>query len=362
MLAAFGLFLATALFGRRLVRLRLPADGLDRSLHAGRALDRGRPQRAHAARQGAAGSRAKIVRKAAKHAAWLLIAFADRRRLDHVLQRRADRGPASSSPARRRLGAYFFVGLFTATTYLLAGLAREQVCTYMCPWPRIQGGVLDEDTSSSPTSAGAASRAASTRRARAARAAATASTATTASRSARPASTSATASSSNASAAACASMPATTSWTRIGRPRELITYDSERNQAAARRRPAAGHPDRPAAHPDLCRVLARWSASVMLIGLSAALERRRQRPARPQPAVRHPVRRQHPQRLHAQDPEQEPRRSGSYGSRSGACRGAIASSVLGEARASCSPARPPTRSRPTGSCHRAARGRLREQG
>jgi polyferredoxin len=28
---------------------------------------------------------------------------------------------------------YFFVGLFTATTYLLAGWAREQVCTYMCP-------------------------------------------------------------------------------------------------------------------------------------------------------------------------------------------------------------------------------------
>ncbi|MGE0415181.1 MAG: cytochrome c oxidase accessory protein CcoG [Acetobacteraceae bacterium] len=39
---------------------------------------------------------------------------------------------------------YFFTGLFTATTYLLAGWAREQVCTYMCPWPRFQAAMLDE--------------------------------------------------------------------------------------------------------------------------------------------------------------------------------------------------------------------------
>ena len=35
--------------------------------------------------------------------------------------------------------AYVFVGIFTATTYVLGGIAREQVCIYMCPWPRIQG-------------------------------------------------------------------------------------------------------------------------------------------------------------------------------------------------------------------------------
>jgi len=42
--------------------------------------------------------------------------------------------------------AYLFVGIFTATTYVLGGLAREQVCTYMCPWPRIQGAMFDEDS------------------------------------------------------------------------------------------------------------------------------------------------------------------------------------------------------------------------
>jgi cytochrome c oxidase accessory protein FixG len=32
----------------------------------------------------------------------------------------------------------------TATTYTFAGHAREQVCIYMCPWPRIQAALTDE--------------------------------------------------------------------------------------------------------------------------------------------------------------------------------------------------------------------------
>ncbi|HLN24640.1 MAG TPA: 4Fe-4S dicluster domain-containing protein, partial [Patescibacteria group bacterium] len=35
-------------------------------------------------------------------------------------------------------------GTLTMTTYLLAGWSREQVCNYMCPWPRIQAPMLDE--------------------------------------------------------------------------------------------------------------------------------------------------------------------------------------------------------------------------
>ncbi len=42
--------------------------------------------------------------------------------------------------------AYIFLGLFTATTYGLGGFAREQVCIYMCPWPRIQGAMFDSDS------------------------------------------------------------------------------------------------------------------------------------------------------------------------------------------------------------------------
>jgi cytochrome c oxidase accessory protein FixG len=42
--------------------------------------------------------------------------------------------------------AYVTVAILTATTFILAGYMREQVCTYMCPWPRIQAAMLDEDS------------------------------------------------------------------------------------------------------------------------------------------------------------------------------------------------------------------------
>jgi cytochrome c oxidase accessory protein FixG len=40
--------------------------------------------------------------------------------------------------------AYVWIAMLTATTYLLAGHMREQVCVYMCPWPRIQAALTDE--------------------------------------------------------------------------------------------------------------------------------------------------------------------------------------------------------------------------
>ena len=42
--------------------------------------------------------------------------------------------------------AYGTVAVLTATTYVFGGLMREQVCIYMCPWPRIQAAMLDEDS------------------------------------------------------------------------------------------------------------------------------------------------------------------------------------------------------------------------
>ena len=41
--------------------------------------------------------------------------------------------------------AYATVAVLTFTTFLLGGFAREQVCIYMCPWPRIQAALTDED-------------------------------------------------------------------------------------------------------------------------------------------------------------------------------------------------------------------------
>ena len=40
--------------------------------------------------------------------------------------------------------AYATVGVLTLTTFVLGGFMREQVCVYMCPWPRIQTAMLDE--------------------------------------------------------------------------------------------------------------------------------------------------------------------------------------------------------------------------
>jgi len=40
--------------------------------------------------------------------------------------------------------AYVWIGILTLTTYAFAGFMREQVCVYMCPWPRIQAALTDE--------------------------------------------------------------------------------------------------------------------------------------------------------------------------------------------------------------------------
>jgi cytochrome c oxidase accessory protein FixG len=40
--------------------------------------------------------------------------------------------------------AYATVGVLTATTFIFGGFMREQVCVYMCPWPRIQTAMMDE--------------------------------------------------------------------------------------------------------------------------------------------------------------------------------------------------------------------------
>ena len=87
----------------------------------------------------------KIAKKTMTHANWLVIGlltggafvfyFADA----PTLLRQLFSGTAPQA-------AYIFIGIFTFTTYLLGGIAREQVCIYMCPWPRIQGAMIDKDS------------------------------------------------------------------------------------------------------------------------------------------------------------------------------------------------------------------------
>ncbi len=42
--------------------------------------------------------------------------------------------------------AYMTMLVLTATTFFFGGFAREQICIYACPWPRIQAAMMDEDT------------------------------------------------------------------------------------------------------------------------------------------------------------------------------------------------------------------------
>ncbi|MFV0333217.1 MAG: cytochrome c oxidase accessory protein CcoG [Tropicimonas sp.] len=44
------------------------------------------------------------------------------------------------------VAAYSTVAVLTATTFIFGGFMREQICIYMCPWPRIQAAMMDPDT------------------------------------------------------------------------------------------------------------------------------------------------------------------------------------------------------------------------
>ncbi|MEL7099927.1 MAG: cytochrome c oxidase accessory protein CcoG [Pseudomonadota bacterium] len=42
--------------------------------------------------------------------------------------------------------AYTTIAILTGTTFAFGGFAREQICNFACPWPRIQAAMMDEET------------------------------------------------------------------------------------------------------------------------------------------------------------------------------------------------------------------------
>ncbi|WP_295556827.1 cytochrome c oxidase accessory protein CcoG [uncultured Hyphomicrobium sp.] len=87
----------------------------------------------------------KIWKKTATHVTWLLIGIATGGVLVFYF-RDAPTLAAELVQGDAPLVAYVFMGIFAFTTYLLGGIAREQVCIYMCPWPRIQAAMFDSES------------------------------------------------------------------------------------------------------------------------------------------------------------------------------------------------------------------------
>ncbi len=143
-LAAVGLFLATALFGRVWCGYACPQTvWTDLYIAAERLIEGDRNQRMRLAK--APWTFGKVLKKSSKHAIWLAIAAATGGAWVLYFHDAPTLVPTlftGDAPA----SAYLFMGILTFTTYMLAGSMREQVCTYMCPWPRIQAALTDEET------------------------------------------------------------------------------------------------------------------------------------------------------------------------------------------------------------------------
>ncbi len=144
LLAAVGLFLATALLGRVWCGFACPQTvwtdlytWVEKQIEGDRnkrlRLDRGRL------------TLDKAMRKVLKHGIWLIIAFF----MSFAWVWYFNDAPTVTREIFTGTAGqwvYAFVAGLTGSTYLLAGWAREQVCIYMCPWSRFQGAMFDEDS------------------------------------------------------------------------------------------------------------------------------------------------------------------------------------------------------------------------
>jgi cytochrome c oxidase accessory protein FixG len=143
-MAGLGLFLLTSTVGRAWCGYTCPQTvWVDLFLVVERAIEGDRNARMRLDKE--PWSARKLTLRTVKHAIWVAIAvatggawifyFADAPTL------LVDFFTGHAEPV-----AYMTVAVLTATTYTFGGLMREQVCTYMCPWPRIQAAMLDENS------------------------------------------------------------------------------------------------------------------------------------------------------------------------------------------------------------------------
>lgn len=143
-ICAFGLFFITTLFGRVWCGYTCPQTVWTFIfMWVEERIEGSRNQRIKLDQSPDSGS--KIAKKSAKHTIWLLIALGTG--LTFVGYFYPIRELITDLFTLQANGwSYFWVGFFTAATYLNAGWLREQVCLYMCPYARFQSVMFDPDT------------------------------------------------------------------------------------------------------------------------------------------------------------------------------------------------------------------------
>ena len=141
-MAGIGLFLVTSAVGRAWCGYACPQTvWTDLFQHVDRFIDGDRNARIRL--DAAPWGLSKTLRRAFKWSIYLVIGFwtggawimyfADAPTLVHDFWR------GEAAPA-----AYITAAVLTLTTVTFGGFMREQICIYMCPWPRIQTAMLDE--------------------------------------------------------------------------------------------------------------------------------------------------------------------------------------------------------------------------
>ncbi|RCK41768.1 cytochrome c oxidase accessory protein CcoG [Thalassospira xiamenensis] len=143
-LAAIGLFLATSLFGRIWCGYGCPQTvWTDLFMLVERHIQGDRNARMRLDKS--PWTFEKVWKIGATHLSWLVIAAATGGAFVLYFHD-APTVMVDIFTGDASLGVYVTIAFLTFSTYLLAGWAREQVCTYMCPWPRFQSAMLDDES------------------------------------------------------------------------------------------------------------------------------------------------------------------------------------------------------------------------